>query len=242
MLGIHGCYWVQENRLKFYALSTIIAIVLEAGLGSMSIIKEQTIVDKLNDALSNFENMMLIDSNKTDGNEIVNPEIPFCDCTRFKTSGSSNQTVTDFRRLKMYATDATYKNMVDHNHTILSCCSFPSQYYINVSCCSFPNKQYIELTSCYHQISGNPLPECRKTVKDNVSIKLIYIRCLAFMLVPIQLFCLGFDLMVLKTLQVTREYDKLERELSNKRREKRNSMGYTTVSDVENIAVSLNNG
>jgi hypothetical protein len=231
MLGIHGCYWVQENRLKFYAVSTIIAIVLEAGLGSMSIIKQQSIADQIDVALSNFKNMTLNDS-------------------------KSNQTLHKLR-LTEYDTNVTYKKIVDNLHTVLSCCSFPEKYYIDVNCscsvktneiinngpcCSFPNGTYIELTSCYHQTSGSPLLDCDVTFKDTVSVKLIYIRCLAFMLVPIQLFCLGFDLMVLKTLQVTREYDKLERELSNKRREKRNSMGYTHVSDVENLAVTLSRG
>lgn len=230
----------------------------------MSIAKEQTIADQIDVALSNFKNMTLNDSNHVLANSIQmvpdsiqlvanksNTSSLNCTCTEKK---NSNQAVTEFR-LKQYDTNVTYKKIVDNLHTVLSCCSFPKEYYIdvdccsspnetrsNVSCCSFPNETYIELTSCYHLTSGSPLPACNETFKDIVSVKLIYIRCLAFMLVPIQLFCLGFDLMVLKTLQVTREYDKLERELSNKRREKRNSMGYTTVSDVENIAVSLGRG
>jgi len=193
MLGIHGCYWVQENRLKLYALSTIAAIMLEAGLGSMAIIKEQSIMDHIDSTLENFRSM---------------------------NSNHSNMSLLHFRQTQ-YDTNATYKNIVDNVHTELSCCSF-----INVS---------NNISSCHHRISGTPLPGCVETLRDFINIKLTYIRCLAFMLVPIQLFCLGFDLMVLKTLQVTKEYDKLERELSNRKREKRNSMGYTTIGDVENI-------
>lgn len=117
--------------------------------------------------------------------------------------------------------NTTYKEDVNSLHQGLSCCLFSN--YTNISSC-FGNSLY--------QISQSPLPNCTDTFQDFVSVKFTYIRCLSFMLIPIQLLCLGFDLMVLKTLQVTKEYDKLERELSNKKREKRNSQGYLQLVEV----------
>ncbi|KAL5253151.1 hypothetical protein ACHWQZ_G013061 [Mnemiopsis leidyi] len=195
ILGIHGCYWVQKNRLKLYAVTVIIAMVLEAGLGSMAIIKRDIILNHTNNALQEFMN--------------------------FTYDSWSEKELLQFR-LDKYREDETYKTTVDNVHTVLSCCSFPA-----------PNATHI--LSCQHVDSGSYFPECARTLKQHVQIKLTYIRCLALILIPIQLFCLVFDMMVLKTLRVTKEYDKLERELSNRKREKRNSMGYAAVSELENV-------
>lgn len=139
---------------------------------------------------------------------------------------SDTRPLAEFRE-RQYFSNETYRNIVDKVHTGLSCCSFHSS--LNRS----------NISSCHHRVSGGPLPQCTSTFQDYIGVKLTYIRCLAFMLVPIQLLCLGFDLMVLKTLQVTKEYDKLERELSNRKREKRNSMGYTALTtDVENVKLA----
>ena len=180
-------------------MSTLVAIFLEAGLGSLSIMKKDDIISHMNTNLEIFKGMDYI------------------------KSGDLN--LTQFREAE-YKNNVTYKNMVDNVHTVLSCCSFPS--YNNT-----------DIGSCHHRISGSPLPGCGVTFQEYVSIKLTYIKCLAFVLVPVQLFCLGFDLMVLKTLQVTKEYDKLERELSNRKREKRNSMGYTAITDADNVNIAV---
>ena len=203
VLGIHGCYWVQKNRLKLYAVTVIIAIVLEAGLGSMAIMKRDIILNHTDNALKQFE------------------KINF---TYNYTYNSYSEVELLKFRLKQYKENDSYKTTVDNVHTVLSCCSFPSN-------------NATDILSCQHVDSGSYFPECARTLHQHVQVKLTYIRCLALMLIPIQLFCLVFDMMVLKTLQVTKEYDKLERELSNRKREKRNSMGYATVTDLENVTI-----
>lgn len=198
VLGIHVCYRVQENGLKFYAVSALVAITLEACLGSMTIIKESTIENKIKLSLVEF-NKNTFPGGVLSGKDLI------------------------AKRLSQYKQNTTYQQEVDHLHTVLSCCSFASNSSDWVESCFASN---------YHQATRKPLPSCSQSFTEFVRIKLLYIRCLAFMLLPVQAFCLIFDLMVIKTLKVTKDYEKLERELSIRKRVKRLSQGYIPTSDV----------
>ena len=197
MLGIHGCYRVQANGLKFYAVSAVIAIVLEACLGSLTIIKKTEIDNKINLALTEFTTSTFAG---------VRP----------------NEEDLAVYRLSQYLQNSTYKKEVDTVHTVLSCCSFTSNFTAVRSC----------FASNYHQVSRIPLPPCLQALSDYLAIKLKFIRCLAFMLLPVQVFCLVFDLMVIKTLKVTKDYEKLEREMSIRKRVKRISQAYDPSTTV----------
>eukprot|EP00116_Pleurobrachia_bachei_P005632 sb/3465894/ len=54
MLGIHGCYRVQDTGLKIYALVVFVALILEVFLGTLTLIKRVDIESAIDTAVEKF--------------------------------------------------------------------------------------------------------------------------------------------------------------------------------------------
>ena len=184
MLGIHGCYRVQDTGLKLYALVVFVALILEVFLGTLTLVKRVDIEDAIDSAVEKFRMNSLNES-----------------------AVMLNVSEIEKIRLAMYSEDSGYRHHVDLVHDQMACCSFSES--ITVDSCYF---------SLYHKLNNLQYDECSYSYKEYINARLDYMRYLCFILLPVQVACLVFDLLVLKTLKVTKDYEKLERELSNRRR------------------------
>ena len=193
LVGIHGCYWVKKNGLKFYAVLTCFSILIELVLGSMTIIKASAVYKETNDSV-----------------------------TAYVTVNNNTKNFMD-----EYLSNSTYKSSIDLLHETLGCCIFGLDIEATDKNSSNYHDNITLVSSCFlnnfTQIAIKPFSTCKSTLTMYMRERLLYIRYISFLMVPLQLLSLFFDLLVLKTSQVTKDYEKLERELSNKARQRNTS-------------------
>lgn len=159
-IGIYGCVHKKRECLKLYGVITVLVMGLEIAIGCFSTINNHLILQSVSTSVSRFKNI-------SDHQTFINdPPVII------------NGSISESERWEAYKSNLTYRVYVNKVHKAMRCCSFVKHQ--PESC----------FTSNFTRVMGTSYSDCVSVFDDFISRRIVAIRIMVFLLVPLQIICL----------------------------------------------------